>query len=172
MAFDSGFDPKASQRPPRGPQRGRHFRLLAIALAVLLAGGILFERWLFGWHFGRRRHRAPRSADPGRGAGVPAARAGGRARLYSLDPEGPAAAPPRPAPVRQAPAREPPRPPRMPTQIAFSVQAPEPPAMDWFQDGRRPMLAKGCALRPGASIIRAVLETTLQARSRARRSRK
>ena len=50
----------------------------------------------------------------------------------------------------------------MPTQIAFGVQAPEPPAMDWFQDGRRPMLAKGCALRPGATIIRAVLETTLQ----------
>ena len=52
MAFDSGFDPRASQRPPRGPQRGRPFRLLMIVLTLLLAGGILFERWLFSWHFG------------------------------------------------------------------------------------------------------------------------
>ncbi len=163
MAFDSGFDPKASQRPPRGPQRGRHFRLLMIALAVLLAGGILFERWLFSWHFGatagpRTEIQQTRAVEPALQLPEP------EVELASIPsiPRAQPAATPRPAPVRQAPAREPPKAPRMPTQIAFGVQAPEPPAMDWFQDGRRPMLAKGCALRPGASIIRAVLETTLQ----------
>ena len=34
--------------------------------------------------------------------------------------------------------------------------------MAWFHDGRRPMLAKGCALRPGATIIKAALVTAVE----------
>lgn len=52
--------------------------------------------------------------------------------------------------------------PKLPTQIAFAVQAQGEPEMGWFADGRRPHLAHGCALRPGASTIPAALETTIQ----------
>jgi hypothetical protein len=163
MAFGTGFDPKVSQRPPRGPQRGRHFRLLMILLVLLLAGGILFERWLFGWRFSgsttpRPQVQQTRAVEPDFQLPEP------RVELAAVPaiPRPEPVTTPAPAPARQAPAREPPRPPKMPTQIAFSVQAPEPPALAWFQDGRRPMLARGCALRPGATVIRAVLETTLR----------
>ena len=88
----------AATRPAAGPALpaahdragraagGRHpVRALAVQLA--LRGD------------GSTPHRDP--ADPGRGAGVPAARARGRARLHSLDPEGPAR---RPSPPGTGPA--------------------------------------------------------------------
>lgn len=44
--------------------------------------------------------------------------------------------------------------------MAFKVQ--DAPQRGWYQDGRRPMLAPGCALRPGATAIPAVLTSVLK----------
>ena len=46
--------------------------------------------------------------------------------------------------------------------MTWQVTAQGSPDLSWFSDGRRPHLAHGCALRPGASLIPAVLETVMQ----------
>jgi hypothetical protein len=104
---------------------------------------------------GRRSQGAGRTrgaAGPGQGAGlraaggarggIPAAASGGEGRGRWTAASS----------FRAAPG---------PTQIAFNLRASQP-DLAWFHDGRRPQLAKGCALRPGATIIRAALLTTIQ----------
>jgi len=111
---------------------------------------ILFQSWLFG-HGGDKAAAAPEIRTVQ--AAIP----------NYPEPPLPVAAPPLPPPAPRPPARRlaVSRPDPRPTQIAFNVTPQGEPALGWFADGRRPHLAHGCALRPGASIIRAVLETTI-----------
>lgn len=152
------FDPQASQRPPRRRQRGSRFRLLLILAVLLLAGGIAFERWLFGWRFGGSPPPPPevqqtRAVEPDfQLPPLPEPR---------LEPAALPVAPRIEPPARVAPAQGSARAAELPTRIAFEVDV-EPPEMGWFEDGRRPMLAEGCALRPGATVIHAALETAIQ----------
>jgi len=73
--------------------------------------------------------------------------------------------PPAPPPKEQPP-KEQARPaaaaPKLPTRTAWDAKPSGEPDMAWFRDGRRPMLAKGCALRPGATVIKAALVTAVQ----------
>jgi type IV secretory pathway VirB10-like protein len=159
---DPQFDPSAAGRAAaRGPRRGRRFqRLLWGGIGLGLVGLILAQAWFSGWWNSGAAAAVdvrPNRIDP------PA---------YVLE------APPPPTPTAEpvapkappAPAPEPTRPARsearrareLPTKIAIDVKVEGAPAEDWYSDGRRPMLAKGCALRPGASTIPAVLETEVQ----------
>ena len=149
---DPGFDPYSAgrQRGAAGA-RGRRFRnLLYAGIGLGVAGMILFQSWLFG-HGGDKAAAAPEIRTVQ--AAIP----------DYPEPPLPVAAPPLPPPAPRLPARRlaVSRPDPRPTQIAFNVTPQGEPALGWFADGRRPHLAHGCALRPGASIIRAVLETTI-----------
>ena len=157
---DPGFDPDAARRAVVGRVRGRRFRNVlygGIGLGVL--GLIGFQGWLLS---GREEAGAPVDIREAR-AEVPDYRP---ASQPAAVPEPAPPPPPLPARIEQEPAtrraglrhQEP----GLPTQIAFDVQVQAQPDLSWFADGRRPKLAEGCALRPGASIIPAVLETTIQ----------
>lgn len=158
MPFDSGsgFDPHGSRRLLRGRQRGSRFRLLLILAVLLLAGGIAFERWLFSWDRGGSEP-APNEVQQTHAAepafSLPPPPSQPALHPVSLPVAGPA--------PRLGPEQQPARQPRLPIKIAFDVDV-KAPEMGWFEDGRRPTLAKGCALRPGATIIRAVLQSTVQ----------
>jgi type IV secretory pathway VirB10-like protein len=163
------FDPSAPGKAAGSSFRGRRFRLAMMAGSLIGLGALAFEGWLWSvWRSGE----AP--------AARPVTPAATTARLppYELPPPEPtyvnvpvtqevpveksrepvaeAPAPPRPGPaVRQQPAYEPPK------AIAWNVKTPEL-GMDWYVDGRRPQLAKGCALRPGATIVEAKLLTEIR----------
>lgn len=149
MSFSgSSFDPHAARQSIGGRLRGGRFRLLMTATVVVLGGAIAFETWLW----------SPAGADRAEAA-ADIRQTVAQVPDYRLPP--PKAVPDPSAPpaavVPTAPRRSVPP----PTQITWNVKAPDP-GLAWFHDGRRPQLAKGCALRPGASIIRAALLTTIQ----------
>ena len=153
MSFTSShFDPHAARRTVGGRLRGSRFRLLMTIGTVFLIGAVTFEWWLWNLGGGPKAQAAP-VVRPTRAKVpdfvLPAAQAE-------------ASPPPREARAGDAgPQRAPSEPRRTPTQIAFNVRASQP-DLAWFHDGRRPQLAKGCALRPGATIIRAALLTTIR----------
>lgn len=163
------FNPAAPGRALGTSFRGRRFRLAMIAGSLIGLGALAFEGWLWSvW-----REDAPPEVEP-----VAPAATNARLPPYQLPPpeptyvtvpvpaeplprepvlrevpvEGPAA-PSRPGPAAEA--YEPPR------AVAWDVKAPELP-QDWYLDGRLPQLGKGCALRPGASIVEAKLITEIR----------
>lgn len=142
------FNPLASRRARRGPSRGRNYRLL-LGLAVLgLGGAAAFEWWLWS---GRRDGAAEAAPD------IRAASA--EVPDFTL-PEPQPVVVPAPPPPAATPAAAP-EPVEPPTEIGWDIEPPEV-DMDWFHDGRLPHLAHGCALRPGASVIRAALADTIE----------
>ena len=157
---DPGFDPEAARHAVIGRARGRRFRnVLYAGLGLGVLGLITFQAWLLS---GRDEIGSTIDIREAR-AEIP------DYRPASEPPPLPQPAVSQPAPplriehetvAQQAIPRR--RDPRLPTRIAFDVQVHAEPDLSWFADGRRPRLAPGCALRPGASIIPAVLETTIQ----------
>ena len=157
---DPGFDPEAARHAVIGRARGRRFRnVLYAGLGLGVLGLITFQAWLLS---GRDEIGSTIDIREAR-AEIP------DYRPASEPPPLPQPAVSQPAPplriehetvAQQAIPRR--REPRLPTRIAFDVQVHAEPDLSWFADGRRPRLAPGCALRPGASIIPAVLETTIQ----------
>lgn len=155
MPLGTGFDPHATAAAARRRPKGSRYRLLLGAAAALGLGAIAVEHLIDGW-WGEPRPERPdiiqtRAEPP----------------PFQLPPQPVAFAPPPPPPPPPTRAAEPeqarPRAaPRLPQRVAFPVQAGEAPDMAWFRDGRRPMLAPGCALRPGASTINAALLTVIQ----------
>jgi hypothetical protein len=140
-----------------------------VAAGVVTASVLAFEAWLWtGWRRGGPAEKAVAPAAP-------------HARLpdYQLPPPEATVVNvpvvtrvPEPVPTDRvievpapAPPREPPRPapepPRRPKALSWKVST-EGQGLDWYVDGRRPRLAEGCALRPGATIVEAVLLTTVQ----------
>jgi type IV secretion system protein VirB10 len=148
------FDPSAPARVTRGRQRGNRWRLLAGAAAVVLVGAVVAQQRvtsMFRWKPAEARPDViPAQAEPA--VWIPA-----RVEL-------PPPPPPAPAPKQAPPAAQPQaRPaPKLPTRIAWDARPSGEPDLAWFHDGRRPMLAKGCALRPGATIIKAALVTAVE----------
>lgn len=157
---DPGFDPEAARHAVIGRARGRRFRnVLYGGLGLGVLGLITFQAWLLS---GRDEIGSTIDIREAR-AEIP------DYRPASEPPPLPQPAVSQPAPplriehetvAQQTIPRR--REPRLPTRIAFDVQVHAEPDLSWFADGRRPRLAPGCALRPGASIIPAVLETTIQ----------
>ena len=146
------FDPNAAAlAAPAGRRRGKRWRYLLAGVAALATGAYAFDDWIASLFSSGTADAKPdivvSNAEP------------------FVPPPAPAPSPPPPAPPpkAEAPRAEPAKAaPRLPTRIAWNdVQAKEP-DMPWFHDGRRPVLAKGCALRPGASIIRASLLTRIE----------
>jgi len=148
------FDPNAPARVTRGRQRGSRWRLLFVAAVVVGVGAILAQEWvasLFRWkHADARPDVIPVQAEPV--VFVPA---------QIQPPEAPPAPPPKEQPPKQQP-KPGPAAPKLPTKIAWDAKPSAEPDTAWFHDGRRPMLAKGCALRPGATVIKAVLVTAVE----------
>jgi type IV secretory pathway VirB10-like protein len=147
------FDPNAPARVTSGRQRGSRWRLLAGVAVVVGCGAIVAQQWvasLFRSHPAAARPDViPVQAEPA--VFVPA----------QIQPPAP---PPAPPPKEQPPkvqARPAAAAPRLPTRIAWDAKPSGEPDMAWFRDGRRPMLAKGCALRPGATVIKAALVTAV-----------
>ena len=140
----------------RSRRRGRNAVLIGTAFLVGAIGLIVFQKWLgsWGWH----AEKAIAEIRPAH-AEIP---------NYKIPdpPKADVPAPPQPPPVAPEPVKATPRaaPARkaeLPTQIAWSVQPQGEPDGSWFTDGRRPKLAHGCALRPGASQIHGVTETVI-----------
>jgi len=150
------FDPSAPARITRGRQRGNRWRLLAGAAVVVGCGAIVAQQWvtsLFSSHPAAARPDViPARAEPA--VWVPP-----RVELPSPPPPQPAPAPKPAAAAAQSMERPAPK---LPTKIAWDANPSAVPDMAWFHDGRRPMLAKGCALRPGATIIKAALVTAVE----------
>jgi type IV secretory pathway VirB10-like protein len=148
------FDPNAPARVTRGRQSGNRWRFLFVGAVVVGVGAVLVQQWVtstFRWKPAEARPDViPAMAEPA--VFIPAD------VRPSLPP--PTAPAPAPAPKQAAPAAKPA--PKLPTKIAWDARPAAEPDMAWFHDGRRPMLAKGCALRPGASIIKASLVTAIQ----------
>jgi type IV secretory pathway VirB10-like protein len=160
------FNPhQVTSRRPRGMRRSWRLWGLVAGLILVGAGAFVAQRWASSW--------------------TPEAKAKLRVETSQIEPPGykieaslPApvmkqdTAPPIPKQAAEAPQQQPqraitrpgpparPRP--LPTAISWNVQPQGEPPQDWFADGRRPMLAKGCALRPGASLIPAVLNTVIE----------
>ena len=157
---DPGFDPDAARRAIGGRARGRRFRnMLYAGVGLGVLGLVGFQAWLLQ---GREHAGAPVDIREAR-AEIPDYQPASQPSATAI-PEPPP--PPLPARIEREPS---PRraggrrqEPRLPTRVAFDVQVQAQPDLGWFADGRRPRLAQGCALRPGASIIPAVLETTIQ----------
>jgi hypothetical protein len=161
------FNPSAPGKAVGSGFRGRRFRLAMIAGSLIGLGALAFEGWLWSvW----------RSGDPP--AAQPTAPAAATAELppYELPPpeptyvnvpvtrEVPVEVPrdrvvetpaPQQSPTRTQATHEPPK------AIAWNVKTPEI-GMDWYLDGRRPQLGRGCALRPGATILEAKLITEIR----------
>lgn len=148
----NGFDPSARERATRGRPRGMRFRTLLLGGIGLVAPAILLQQWVFGWRDAEETEtteiRTVNAAPP-------------TFRFEQPKEEPPPPPPPEPQPEVRRPARGA-QAPKLPTQVAFNVQPQGEPDMSWFADGRRPHLAHGCALRPGASVIHAALESTVQ----------
>src|SRR5688572_28839089 len=144
----------ASKRPVAGRFRGRRLRNLIVGGATLgVAGFIGLQTWLFGF------------GEDTANANVPTMPRKAEAPTFKFEePPRREEKPPLPEPVveQQKPRPQGQRKNEGPTQIAFAVQPQGEPDMAWFADGRRPHLAHGCALRPGASTIPAALETTVK----------
>lgn len=152
MPLGTGFDPHAQATTARRRPRGSRYRFLLAAAAAIGLGAIAVENMIDGFW----------GAAPSPPIDVIQTRA--EPPRFELPAQPVALTLPPPPPTRAAePARRPtPAAPRLPQRIAFPVQAGEAPDMPWFQDGRRPMLAPGCALRPGASTINAALLTVIR----------
>jgi len=136
-----------------------------LAGSLIGVGALAFESWL--WSVWRSDDAPPAQ---------PVAPAAPTARLpdYQLPPPEPTyvnvpvvkevprdrvverAAPQPPATARGDPSGYQP-----PQAIAWDVKLPGL-ELDWYLDGRRPQLAPGCALRPGATIIAAKLVTEIR----------
>ena len=149
------FDPNAPARVTRGRQRGNRWRLVFAGAVALGVGAIVAQEWVtstFRWRPAEARPDViPAPAEPA--VWLPA-------EVQAPPAPPPPASAPAPAPKRApAPARPAPK---LPTRIAWDAKPSAEPDMAWFRDGRRPMLAKGCALRPGASVIKAALVTAVQ----------
>lgn len=154
-------DPDAASRKIGRGFRGRRFQMLVLGVLPLgIAGAVMLQKSLFHWGGSSVEETAITPAH----AEMPAYRV--------VDPEPPPAppvpgtAPPPPPLAKTAPpqrqavanARS-----REPLQIAFDIKASgKEPDMSWYTDGTRPHLADGCALRPGASVISAVLDTVIK----------
>jgi hypothetical protein len=161
------FNPSAPGKAVGSGFRGRRFRLAMIAGSFIGLGALAFEGWLWSiW-----RHGDQPAAPP-----VPPAAANARLPPYQLPPPEPTyvnVPVPTEVPIEVPRDRvvEPPAPPQPPASekrshappkaIAWNVKSPEM-AMDWYLDGRRPQLGKGCALRPGATILEAKLLTEIR----------
>lgn len=145
--------------------RGRRFRLAMLAGSLIGVGALAFEGWL--WSVWRGDDVPPAKAV------APAATT---ARLpdYQLPPPEPTyvnvpvvkevprdRVVERAAPQPRATARGEPSDYQPPKAIAWDVKVPRL-ELDWYLDGRRPQLAPGCALRPGATIIAAKLVTEIR----------
>jgi type IV secretion system protein TrbI len=149
------FDPNAPARVTRGRQRGSRWRLVFAGAVALAVGAVVVQEWVTSL-VGSRPATAkadviPANADPQ--LWIPAV-------VEVADRPPPKEPPPAPL-LRQAPPAKAPAP-KLPTRIAWDVGQAKAPDMGWFRDGRRPMLAKGCALRPGATVIRASLLTAVE----------
>jgi len=151
------FDPNAPARVTRGRQRGSRWRLVFAAAVALAVGAVVAQKWVTSLFASRpataRSDVIPANAEPG--LWIPAA-----VEVAERPPVPPREPPPSPPPRQAPPARAPAQ--RLPTRIAWDVGQVKAPDTGWFRDGRRPMLAKGCALRPGASVIRAALLTAVE----------
>jgi type IV secretory pathway VirB10-like protein len=157
---DPGFDPDAARRAIGGRARGRRFRnVLYAGVGLGVLGLVGFQAWLLR---GREHAAAPVDIREAR-AEIPDYQPASQPPATAVPEPPPPPLPARiehdPAPRRAAMRRQEPK---LPTRVAFDVQVQAQPDLGWFADGRRPRLAQGCALRPGASIIPAVLETTIQ----------
>lgn len=163
MAQVPHFDPGAQARRRRGGWgRGSRLALLVVAGVVVATGGwIGFQKWLGSWRWDARADTRPgviESKTPPVTWKAPEPE-----KVALVRPLPPVQHVDAPAPPRstQPAAKAPPK--KLPTAIAFNGQVHGEPPGDWFVDGRRPMIAKGCALRPGvASAITAVLNTTIE----------
>jgi type IV secretion system protein TrbI len=154
VAATGGFDPNAAARAASGGRRrGSRWRFVLGAVLVLAALAYAFDAWvgrLFTWH--------PADAGPDIVVSheepfVPTPAA--------FVPPQPAPAPP-PAEAEKTAERPAAQERKLPTRIAWTDTGARPPDMPWFHDGRRPVMARGCALRPGASVIRASLLTAVE----------
>lgn len=148
------FDPNAPARVTGRRQGGRRWRILMALAALVAVGAVVTQEWLSGWWHGKRVAAAP---DVIPATGEPAV-------YHPPEPPPtlpkPAAVPPPPPPPAAKPEKK--AEPRLPTKIAWDAKPTAEPPMGWYVDGRRPMMDKGCALRPGASIIRASLLTRIE----------
>lgn len=167
-----GNDPFAEAYPQRhkrhrSPRRGRAIMIAAAAGVLGTAGFLVLQQYLpsFDWLTAGdgekptpvRGEMPPFVFQLGRVSSPDAGTTG-----TAADTTPPAMEPPPPleqrAPSRRARAQE-----RQPSPIAFNVAMQgEEPKLDWFHDGRRPRMAPGCALRPGASVIPVTLNTTIE----------
>lgn len=154
MPMTSGFNPQAPAEVSKRRRRGSRYRILLAVVVVLGIGAVAVERTMHGF-FGATPPPRPDIVET-RAEPPP----------FTLPPEQVAFVPPPPPALPPAPVNvQEPSPrgaPKLPQRIAFPVQAAPAPDLGWFQDGRRPMLAKGCALRPGASTINASLLTVIE----------
>jgi type IV secretory pathway VirB10-like protein len=161
---DPGFDPTSSGRRVSGGKRGR--RAIWFMLIALFGGGALFiaaTKWIFSR--GDHAEAAVHAEDPR--ISPPAMNMEAQVEPPPEVVEEPPPPPP-PPPARERAKRG--RPsgsngagPKLPSQIAWNVQvAGEVPDDSWFANAQRPHLAHGCALRPGASQIPAVLTSVVQ----------
>ena len=138
------FDPHAAARAASTGRRGKRWRYLLAGVTALAVGAYAFDDWIASLF-------SPGTAD-----------AKPDIMVSNAEPFVPSAAPPpQPAPQAVAPKVEPAKAgpahaaPKLPTRIAWNNGQAQAPDMPWFHDGRRPVLAKGCALRPHAAFASA-----------------
>jgi type IV secretion system protein VirB10 len=162
-----GFNPGAHGRVRVGIKRGRRFWYLLLGAGVLGgAGWIALQLYVQSWHHEVKAETSVKESQASLPvykipANLPVHEPPQRKEPPAREPV--ATRPPLPAPEPARPQRQPARAKaQLPSQIAWTGAVQGEPPSGWFVDGRRPMLAKGCALRPGASLIMAVLNTVVQ----------